>query len=62
MGIIDSLRILLGRKVCTVGEYRAAAEAALEEVDADGDQMVSVRELLFATYRILAAYLQERGR
>ena len=59
MGIIDSLRILLGRKVCTVGEYRAAVEAAAEEVDADGDQLVSVRELLAATCRILTAYHKE---
>lgn len=62
MGMIDFIRALMGRKVCTVGEYRAAVEAAADEVDADGDQLVSVRELISATWRILDAYLREHDR
>ena len=57
MGIIDTLRALLSRKVCTAEQYRKAAEAAVQEADADGDGLISVRELIGATYRILMGFL-----
>ena len=50
---VQWVRTLLDRKVCTADRFREAVESSLMKVDADGDELVSVRELIGFIIRVI---------
>lgn len=52
---IDGFRALLSREVCSAEFFEEACAAAARDADKDSNGMISVRELLAATWRVIKA-------